>query len=477
MKQANIDSQTDYEPARAQSPLGPTVQDVLDADTRPVPSAMRETSAVFMGDADLPKQRYYSREFHDREMRHVWHRIWQVACRVEDILEIGDHILYDIGDEQIIVARGDDGQIRAFPNACLHRGTTLCKQDGNLPRFRCPFHGYTWSLAGELIAIPSSWDFPHVDKDTFRLPQIRVGEWGGFVFLCFSPETPPLDEYLEDLPEYFKEWPLENRHKSIHVAKIIRCNWKVAMEAFLEGYHIPTTHPEADINSGDSQAQYDVWPHRRHMNRVMAWNGAANARTGKAIDPNKMLDVMAETMPVLGKPGDLRAEEGQTARMVAAERFRQVLSKSTGVDLSSASDSEMLDSIQYFLFPNLIPWSGVGAPIVYRFRPNGHDPESCIMEIMYLFVRSPDAPKKRGTAIHWLADEEPFTNARELGGLALVFEQDRSNLERIQKGLRVTHKPGVTLANYQEIRIRHYHRVIDEYIAEGEAADQAQATA
>ncbi|GGN61674.1 (2Fe-2S)-binding protein [Novosphingobium indicum] len=457
-----------FEPAKALPPTGPLVDEVLANDSREVPGSLLEQSAVFIGDKDLDVARYISQEFHDLEMEHVWKRVWQMACRVEDIPEAGDHVLYDIGTEQLIVVRTSDGSIKAYPNSCLHRGTTLRTCGGNVNRFKCPFHGFIWSLEGDLIAKPAAWDFPHVDKQNFHLPEVRVDCWGGFVFICLDKDTPPLMEYVGRLPEFFQEWPFENRHKAVHVAKKIPCNWKAAMEAFLEGYHIPTTHPQSVGYSGEAQGQYDVWEDQDHVNRVIVWVGAADTRSGKT-DENALADSIIKDMPVLGKPGDIKVPEGETARRVMAQRFRDVVTKSSGVDVDKASDAEMLDAIQYFLFPNLVPWSGVGAPIVYRFRPFQNDPNMCIMEIMYLYVCSPDRPRRKGAPIRWLSDDETFADVAELGGLGAVFDQDYENLERVQKGLHMTHKPGVTLANYQEIRIRHYHAIIDRYIAEGRA--------
>lgn len=451
-------------PADVRAP-GPSVQEVLRRDSRSVPDTLRDQSAVFLGDDDIDVARYTSQAFHDLEMERLWSRVWQATCRLEDIPEPGDHELYEIGRRQILIVRTESGDIKAYPNACLHRGTALRNCGGNVRKFRCPFHGFTWSLAGELLSVPSAWDFPHVNEDNFRLPEIRTGVWGGFVFICLSPETEPLEEFLEDLPGHFARWPLEDRHKAVHVAKVVKCNWKVAQEAFLEAYHIPVTHPQSVGYTGDLQAQYDVWPHLKHMNRVIEWNGAGNADANDRQGQDELADRIIRDMPAIGKPGDVKTRAGETARVALAQRFREVLKDSTGVDLDSATDAEMLDAIQYQLFPNLVPWSGIGAPIVYRFRPQGNDPDACIMEIMYLFIRSKDADAKRGVPIHWLGEDETFASAKELGGLAPVFDQDLANMERVQAGLHSTAKPGVTLANYQEVRIRHYHQVIDEYLA------------
>ncbi len=462
MKQHSQGTRPSYPPALARS-SGPLVQDVLDGDSREVPQSLRDESAVYLGSEDIDATRYTSQSFHDREMTHMWSRVWQMVCREEDILNAGDHIVYEIGSESIIVVRTESGAIRAFPNACLHRGTQLRRCGGTVERFRCPFHGFTWSLSGELIAKPTPWDFPHVTKENFRMPEIRLDTWGGFVFICLSSETPPLSTYMETLPSHFARWPLENRHKAVHVAKIIRCNWKAAMEAFIEGFHIPTTHPQSDSYTGDTKAQYDVWPGIKHVNRVITWFGVRDGKAG-SLTEQEIVEAMIRDMPIIGTNGPLELKEGELARPSLAQRFREVLSQSTGVDLDTASDSEMLDAIQYLLFPNFMPWGGLGSPIAYRFRPYQNDPHRCIMEVMYLFVKAENAPQKKGAEIHWLNEDELFSSAKQLGALGVVLDQDVDNLERIQIGLQAMHKKGVTLGNYQEIRIRHLHNTLDEYL-------------
>lgn len=439
-----------------------TVQEILDGDSRVAPAVLRDESRMFLGDADLSKDRYFSPEFHKQEMDKVWRRVWQVACREREIPNPGDHVVYEVGGESIIVARTETGEIRAFPNACLHRGTMLRKCGGNVDRFRCPFHGFTWSLAGELIAKPAAWDFPHVDRENFRMPVIRTGSWGGFVFICMSPETEPLESYLETLPGYFRSWPLEDRHKAAHVGKVIRCNWKVAMEAFMEGYHIAITHPQTNSYSGDNNAQYDVWPGVRHISRVISSIGVITNTAPIGTNEQIMLDDMVKDMPVVGR-GPYPLAPGETARTKLAELFRQSLGRSTGADFGEVSDAEMLDTVQYFVFPNFIPWAGIGAPVVYRFRPYGDDPNVCLMEVMYLFVAAKDRPEKEAP-MRLLSDDEIFSDATELGGLGAVLDQDLDNLEMIQRGLHAMHKPGVTLSNYQEVRIRHFHQTLEDYL-------------
>lgn len=442
----------------------PSVQEVFATDTNPAPDMMRsESPADGWPTNDVSAERYFSKEWHDREVETVWRKCWQLACREEEIPNVGDHIVYNIVHDSLIVVRTSPTEIRAYINSCLHRGTMLRTEDGCVQSFRCPFHAWTWNLDGKLTHIHQEWDLPHVDKDAMCLPEAQVGTWGGFVFINFDEHCEPLMSYLENLPEHFAQFALETRYKAAHVAKIMPCNWKLAMEAFIEAYHVAIAHPQVLAYYGDTNTQYDVWPNVRHVSRMISVQGVPSpALTG--IDPQRTVEEMRRDVPFFaGKPIDL--QDGDSPRAKLAERAREKISRSSGVDMSSLSDTESLDLIEYMMFPNMVPWGGQALPICYRFRPNGDDPETSIMEIMFLFSKAPDGSHPKPPPIRWLGPDESWSDAPELGSAAMVADQDTENLYRIQRGLRASKKPGVTLAQYQESRIRHFHATLDAYMS------------
>jgi hypothetical protein len=153
--------------------------------------------------------------------------------------------------------------------------------------------------------------------------------------------------------------------------------------------------------------------------------------------------------------------EGGSARAVGADLARGRWRPIVGDLVDRMSDAEFMDSIDYTLFPNLHPW-GAFNRIVYRFRPNGDDHRSSIMEVLFLspFSGERPAPATRRD----LGVDDPWTTAPELGMLAKVFDQDVFNMAKVQKGLESTHKPGVTFSTYQEAKIRWLHRKFDEWI-------------
>ena len=442
----------------------PSVQDVFATDTNPAPDVMRnESPADGWPTSDVSAERYFSKEWHDREVETVWHKCWQLACREEEIPNVGDHIVYEIVHDSVIVVRTSPTEIRAYINSCLHRGTLLRTEGGCVQSFRCPFHAWTWNLDGKLVHMHQEWDLSHVDRDSMSLPQAKVGTWAGFVFINFDENCEPLTSYLENLPEHFASFELERRYKAAHVAKIMPCNWKLAMEAFIEAYHVAIAHPQVLAYYGDSNTQYDVWPGVRHVSRMISVQGVPSpALTG--IDPNRTIEEMRRDVPFFaGKPIELA--DGESPRAKLADRAREKISRSIGADMSSLSDTESLDLIEYMLFPNMVPWGGQALPICYRFRPNGDDPETSIMEIMFLFSKSPDGSHPKPAEIRWLGPDQNWSDAPELGSAAMVADQDTENLYRIQKGLRASKKPGVTLAQYQESRIRHFHDTLDDYMS------------
>ncbi len=442
---------------------GPSVQEVLARDVNLAPAVMlNESPATGLGEGDVDIERYFSKAWHDQEVEKVWRKTWQPACRIEEIPNVGDHVIYEIVHDSLIVVRSSPTEVRAYVNSCLHRGTQLRTSGGSVKQFKCPFHGWTWNLDGKLTALPGAWDFPQVDHVKACLPEAKVGLWGGFVFINFDPACEPLQTYLEILPEHFEAFALEDRYKAAHVAKIMPCNWKLAMEAFIESYHVPQAHPQVLGYYGDENTQYDVWPGVHHVNRMIAVQGVASPSQADLHHDVTIKHIRRDVPFYGGAP--IEATSSQDARAKLAQRAREKITKASGRDMSALSDSESLDLIEYLLFPNMVPWGGQALPITYRFRPLGDDPERSIMEIMFLFSKREDGSHPDPASITWLGEDEPWSNAPELGSAAVVADQDTENLKRIQRGLRASKKPGVTLGRYQESRIRHYHHTLDAYM-------------
>ena len=433
-------------------------QQLLDDERRPVPASLRATAAGHLEPMAIAPERYFAPEFHRLEVERVWGRVWQMACREEQLVDVGDSLVYEIADWSLIVVRTETDRIRAFHNSCLHRGTQLRTGSGRVSSFRCPFHGFTWNLDGTLREIPCAWDFPDIDPDTFCLPEAHVATWGGFVFVNVDPAAPPFEEYVEDLPWHFAPWPLEERSLTAHVVRVMPCNWKVALEAFIESYHTVAVHPQLLQTSADTLTEYDVYG--RHVSRMINPVGIGSEHLDAEVD-----DVAIMRATLGAQAAGVPVEPGATARQTLADLARVALGERTGRDFSAVTDSELLDGIEYLLFPNFMPWAGYLTAFVYRFRPNGHDPDSCVIDIMVLEPVPETGPRPAAAPTRYLAADETWADAPELGFFGRIFNQDGSTFARIQRGLHASVQPSTNLARYQESRIRHLHATLDEYLA------------
>lgn len=432
-------------------------QQLLDDEVREVPVSLRATSAGHLEPVGIAPSRYFDAEFHRREVERVWGRTWQMACREEQIPEVGDSLVYEVADWSLIVVRTAPQEIRAFHNSCLHRGTQLRTRPGRVTGLRCPYHGFTWNLDGTLREIPCAWDFPHVDEESFCLPQAQVGTWGGFVFVNVDEQATPLEDQLEDLPWHFAQWPLEERYLTAHIVRTMPCNWKVALEAFIEAYHTMAVHPQLLPTAADSLTEYDVYG--PHVSRMITAVGVNSEHLGRRLDDVEIVRAMLGS-----KDAEVTIEPGSNARKVLGERVRASLTARTGRDHSNVTDAELLDGIEYFLFPNFMPWAGFLTSFAYRFRPDGHDPDSCVIDIMVLEPVPDGGDRPAAPATRYIGPDESWSDAPELGIFGRVFNQDGSTFGRVQRGLRASVRPSTTLGRYQESRIRHFHATLDAYL-------------
>ena len=212
---------------------GISLSELLDADSHPVSDLLRNESRVGVreGNTRIPAWYYTSPDFHALEVEKLWSRVWQMACLEDEIPNVGDYHVYEIADLSFLVVRSADG-IKAFRNACLHRGRRLRETNGEGARnLRCAFHGWSWKLDGSLNEIPCEWDFPSVTEADYSLPEALVDTWHGFVFINPDRSAGPLSEHLAGLDDHFAAYPFERRVKVAHVEKIMRVNWKACQEA------------------------------------------------------------------------------------------------------------------------------------------------------------------------------------------------------------------------------------------------------
>jgi phenylpropionate dioxygenase-like ring-hydroxylating dioxygenase large terminal subunit len=452
-------TQTTPAPGEARE-YGPSLREQLLADPTPAPAALLEESYTFRGDDDIPFAVYTSTDYALAEEHHMWSKVWQWACHVDHIPKAGRYYVYDVGGHSALVVRTESGEIKAYANACMHRGTQL-KPPGTcgLSReLRCPFHGWRWALDGTFIERPGAWDFPHVTDESHRLVELPVDVWEGFVFVNFDRDAAPLRDHLGVLPRHWADWGLADRYIETHVHKRLPCNWKAAAEAFLEAYHVRETHHTGKLGD-EVTTQYDVFG-----DNVSRFIHTTTMNSPLREPPLTEAELFARQSGRRGLGADKVLPEGMRARDYYAKVIQEEFAVKYGRDFSHLSESMTLDSIEYFLFPNAFFFPGLQLSMVYRFRP---DPASVDFSWFDLLIMRPRPAKGKAPApadVLELDVADSYTLAQGLGGLGMVYDQDTANMAAQTRGFRSSYKRGQTLGNYQEVRARHLEQRVRDYV-------------
>ena len=190
----------------------------------------------------------------------MWPRVWQVACSVDHVADPGDFYEYRAGWLSILVVRGEDGELRAFQNACRHRGNVICEGSGSgLTELRCPYHRWAWNMDGRLREVPSRKGFGQLDNEALGLRPALVGTWGRLVFINLDTGAVPLAEWLEGVPEDVSWCPVDDYRCQHLIVSAMPANWKVIADGFSETYHIQGIHREMLGHIDDVDAPQRLW--------------------------------------------------------------------------------------------------------------------------------------------------------------------------------------------------------------------------
>jgi len=191
----------------------------------------------------LPSHWYTDPSFLEQEKEKVFARTWQLVGRVEQAAAPGDYFTATIGDEPVVIVRGADEKLRAMSNVCRHRAGPVTIGQGKCNVFQCRYHGWSYALDGRLLGTPEFDGVECFSKEANRLPEFKVDVWGPLVFVNLDSDCAPLSETLEDLPARLADRDLASMRLAARKDWYIDCNWKVYVDNYLEGYHIPIVHP------------------------------------------------------------------------------------------------------------------------------------------------------------------------------------------------------------------------------------------
>lgn len=408
----------------------------------------------------LPYKYYLEPEYVAEEVEKIWKKCWQVACRIEDIPNVGDRISYEVGTLSFLIVHSAKNEFRAFWNSCRHRARRLCgekAESGDM--IQCPFHAWSYDLNGKLTWVPRWEEFTQATPKNYSLRPVQCDTWGGNVFINPDLDAPPLADAMGVMPKHFEDCPQEDRYTAAHIKKKVKINWKSGLEAFLEGYHVLTTHPSGMPIFGSTYTQTDCWDDgKAAVSRLTTPALVPDGWLRGEVSPRLSLELFCNTYG-LPFPPEGRGNSVADGRAYAAEKTIEVLREQNGVDFTGRSTSYLVDMHQWFMFPAFFPWWGEGLSWWYNFTPLGDSPDECVMEIRWLRPLAKGAPRPPRIEPVWIDFDQKGRDFPETGQVGYIMDEDMENMEEVHRGMKAA-DPAVArpiLAAEQEIRIRHFH--------------------
>ncbi|MBV1690554.1 aromatic ring-hydroxylating dioxygenase subunit alpha [Novosphingobium sp. G106] len=439
------------------------------------PAAVTEKPVV------IPIECFVSRDYARAESDKLWGKVWQTTCRVEEIPKVGDYATYDIMDESIIVVRTAPDTISAYYNVCQHRGRRLTKGCGHTNQFYCPFHGWSWNIEGRnTFALDrEDWGTALTD-DNIALKKVRVDTAGGWVWINMDPDAEPLSDFLGPVNEMFAAFELDRMRFAWRQWLHFPCNWKAALGAFNESYHVHASHPqlsrtEQPMNWWCRAEGKHAWhgPTAPRSSGGEKMGGLASARAKVGLDPR-----VAVAEDLQGLWDTLRATTTETF-VKAAERLVDELPEGSTIEevghhlLASAKADDAARGvvwpevaperlatlgIDWHIFPNAIVLPSLTTALCYRARPHGDDPGSCVFEVCVL-ERFPEGQEPK---TQWVHEPDPTEEKWRL-----ILAQDFGNMEAVQQGMKSRGFVGARPNPIEELTVAHFHRILAEYMGTG----------
>ena len=402
-----------------------------------------------LGTELIPKERYTSKEYMQLEWERMWTKVWNMAGRESDIPNVGDYFTTELGPESLLIVREAEDKVRAFYNVCPHRGNQIRNPGmGHAESFQCAYHFFEFNLDGSKKFVPDEDTFTQGVPQETALVEVPCDTWGGFVWFNLNPDAEPLLEFLEPVnwhldPYHFEEYAIVQ-----DMTLEWDTNWKTSVDAFNEVYHVQGIHPQLLESLDDIHVQIDLY--ERH-NRYLVPFGLVSPRypnqeevTQPLIEFMVAAGIDPETFQ--GGMGDVRpAMQAATKKSAAAQ----------GLDVSELNDDQLSDDYHYYIFPSLTFNTNALNFLFFRQRPHATDPNKMLFDLQ-TYVRMPPGADWPPRPVH-------TTHKHGEISIGLVLDQDSYNLPRVQKGMNSRAYKGL-LINYRERRIRHMHKVLDNYI-------------
>lgn len=429
---------------------------------------------------------FVDRDYAKAEADRLWARVWQMAGRLEEIPNIGDFITYDVGDDSIIVVRISPDELKAYHNVCPHRGRRLVdtpeganRACGSRKRFVCGFHAWTFDLQGKNIHIHDEQDWKGaLNEDRTSLSPVRVDTWGGWVYINMDPNCVPLRDYLEPAAGILDPFSFEKMRYKWRQWVIYDSNWKTALEAFMEPYHVAGTHTQL-LKYGNYYAYsapyglHGVSGFDERDPELKMKQSSTVTRAGSGPDPRaSTYEIQREVFETVNFASTTETLVNAAKRLVnelpegtpADEVIKHWLASAKaddaarGVEWPTITPDEMsVAGLAWHIFPNMAVLQGVTFALCYRARPYGDDPNKCIFE-SYALERFPEGEEPQ---TEWVYAEPTVEK------WGLVLSQDFSNMAAVQKGMRSRGFRGTLPNPHQEQKITNFHRNLARYMGRG----------
>ncbi|WP_025373891.1 aromatic ring-hydroxylating oxygenase subunit alpha [Advenella mimigardefordensis] len=410
-----------------------------------------------LGKGPVPVEPYISPEYYEREKEQIFKKTWLQIGRVEEIPNAGDFFVkeLEVCDTEIIVVRNKQGEINAFHNVCAHRmNQIMYEKCGNTRKFFCKFHGWAYDLNGNLTGVPEEECFFDLDRKEYGLSQVSCEVWQGFVFVNMqrNPEQ-SLSEFMRPVFADIEGYPFDKLTCGFQWTSVVNCNWKLALDAFQEAYHVAYIHGKSiadaiDKGDGGSMRPLDAICGDLHRRLSLAGNQKSVYGNPKAVTSGG-----AAAAEALSESGGQRpiAAAALRAGMGSARHQFPLDALPEGVNWTKSKN--WLFDINV-IFPDFYVSLRPNYYQAYTFRPIAHN--------KILFEGRVYYPEMTTAGGRFFLEYMKVV-------LRDVLLEDMSTLERTQAAAETGAKRFMILQD-SEILVRHGAHVVDRLLTEAQAA-------
>lgn len=397
---------------------------------------------------------YIDPDYYQKEKEHIFKKVWLHVGRVEEIPNKGDYFVKDLAacNASVIIVRTGSGGIKAFHNVCSHRlNKVVYEARGKTRKFFCKFHGWAYDLDGKLTGVPDRSSFSDFDEEKLGLTPVSCEVWQGFIFINMqtTPEV-SLQEYMAPMFAGIEGYPFEKMTACYTWTTLVNANWKVALDAFQETYHVGFVHGRSIADALPKDAEGNLHP-----------------IDGLCGDLHRRLSMAGNPASVYGNPGAATGQGSDASVSIAGSTDRPIaaaaLRLGQGGTILEFSKDDLPSGLNWTRHPNWAFDINVVFPEFYlSLRPNYYQAYNFrpISHNQTLFEARVYYPEMK-TAGGRFYQEYMKVSLRD------VLLEDMSTLEHTQTAAETRAKSSMVLQDF-EVMVRHNAVVVDRLIDNAE---------